>query len=286
MPRRTRVVAGLGFSLLATVAMTAAVTPAQAATPGGSTYVALGDSYSSGVGAPPYSEASTTCLQSPKAYAPLYAAAGPVRSFTFAACSGARTANVLASQLTDLGLGTRLVTITIGGNDSGFSSVINACVGSTEANCVAAVAASKQFSQTELADRLDSTYRQIRTRAPLARLVVLGYPRLIELTPDCAAVPPLTLAKRTAMTEAIDTAGAVIADRAARTRALFVDVQPAFAGHGLCGADPWITGLTEVGPFHPNATGYQAGYLAPLRAAIASAPPLLGLPIEHPDGLV
>lgn len=74
-------------------------------------YVALGDSYSSGVGAGPYD--SSGCLRSQKSYAPLWAAAHGVTSFNFRACGGAVTADVLNDQVSALSASTTLVTITI-----------------------------------------------------------------------------------------------------------------------------------------------------------------------------
>src|SRR5690349_15814765 len=99
------------------------VTPAGAAGP---SYVALGDSYSSGVGTRTYINDGTSCQRSTKAYPYLIAQA---RGYTlnFQACSGAKTADVTANQLGALNTGTRYVTISIGGNDAGFSDVLTEC---------------------------------------------------------------------------------------------------------------------------------------------------------------
>jgi lysophospholipase L1-like esterase len=97
-------------------AIIGAAMPAQAAS--AVHYVALGDSYSSGVGA---GSTSGSCVQSPNAYGPLWAKANSAASFTFAACSGARTSDVINSQLSSLSASTTLVSITIGGNDANFS---------------------------------------------------------------------------------------------------------------------------------------------------------------------
>ena len=136
LPRRAlaRAVTALA-ALLATVAGVVLVpTAAQAATVH---YVALGDSYSSGVGAGPYD--LSTCLRSQKSYAPLWAAANAVSSFAFPACGGAVTSDVINKQVGTLSAGTTLVTITIGGNDAGFADVITSCRFGSTANCTAAV---------------------------------------------------------------------------------------------------------------------------------------------------
>src|SRR5271169_7069851 len=87
-------------------------------------YVALGDSYSSGLGAGDYISSSGSCDRSTNAYPEQWAAANSPATFTSAACSGATTADVLSGQVSALSVSTTLVSITIGGNDAGFSSVM------------------------------------------------------------------------------------------------------------------------------------------------------------------
>ncbi len=70
-----------------------------------SAYVALGDSYSSGVGAGSYIGSSGSCDQSTKAYPALWDAASQPASYVSEACSGATTATVLSSQLSALSVG-------------------------------------------------------------------------------------------------------------------------------------------------------------------------------------
>src|SRR4051794_2361731 len=94
--------------------------PAHAAT--AVDYVALGDSYSSGTGAPPYTS-SMLCLRSPRGYPQLWVAGHTVSSFRYVACSGATTGS-MSGQLRALGAGTDLVTVTVGGNDVGFADAV------------------------------------------------------------------------------------------------------------------------------------------------------------------
>ena len=75
----------------AATAVTFAVGGAAQATTGG--YVALGDSYSSGVGAGDYTSSSGSCDQSTNAYGQLWANANSPSSFSFEACSGATTSD-------------------------------------------------------------------------------------------------------------------------------------------------------------------------------------------------
>lgn len=91
---------------------------AQAAENAALDYVALGDSYSSGLGSGSYDSGSGDCKRSSKAYPSLWAAANSPSSFAFTACSGARTGDVTGSQLGPVNSGTDLVSITVGGNDA------------------------------------------------------------------------------------------------------------------------------------------------------------------------
>src|SRR5882757_565247 len=102
----------------------------------GPRYVALGDSYSSGVGAGSYDSASGSCDRSTKAYPALWAAAHSPASFAFTACSGAKTADVVRSQLGPVNSSTGLISVTVGGNDAGFADVMTTCVLGSTTTCV------------------------------------------------------------------------------------------------------------------------------------------------------
>jgi lysophospholipase L1-like esterase len=233
----------------------AAASPAYAAVP--VDYVALGDSYSSGVGAPPYT--GGTCLRSARSYAQLWANSHEISSFSFVACGGAVTADVRNNQLGTLNANTDLVTITIGGNDVGFADTVFSCVLGSDTSCVNAVNNGINAANTTLPGRLDATYAAIRSRAPNAVLIVLGYPRLVEPNGNC-----LSSAKRAALNRGADALHAVIAARASAAGARYVDARTRFAGHGACGASPWINRFSIFAiaeSFHPNAAGYSQGYL-------------------------
>ncbi len=243
----------------------------QAPVTGAVDYVALGDSYSSGVGTGVYDSASGACSRSPLSYPPLWAAEHRPASFGFVACSGARTADVRANQISALQQGTDLVTITIGGNDAGFGAVVQTCtVAESDRTCFAAVDAAEAFSRSVLPDRLTRTYAEIRRAAPRAQVIVLAYPRLFDLTPDCAEPRVPNLARREKLNEGADVLNDVIQFASQQSGFSFTDVRGRFAGHGVCSADPWINGPSvppSVGPYHPNQTGYRDGYLNALDEA-------------------
>src|SRR6476659_5808907 len=120
--RLTAYAAGL-VALLTSTPLAPALPAAHAATP---SYVALGDSYSSGVGTRTYIDDGTSCQRSVYAYPSLIAAAKGY-ALNFRACSGAKVADVTSTQLSALTASTSYVTISVGGNDAGFTSVITTC---------------------------------------------------------------------------------------------------------------------------------------------------------------
>ncbi|MFF5173202.1 SGNH/GDSL hydrolase family protein [Micromonospora sp. NPDC000089] len=260
-PRLRPTVAGLLAGLLLTLGLAA---PASAA---GTDYAALGDSYSSGVGTNNYDGTSGSCLRGPQAYPRLWANTHAVATFRFVACSGATTREVLNGQLGALDANTDLVTITIGGNDAGFADVVTTCRLGSDSGCAAAVNTATSYITGTLPGRLDETYRAIRGRAPGARVVVLGYPRLFE-TGSCG-FGSISAYKRTLLNGGSDTMSGVISARASAAGFSYVDVRGQFAGHGVCAASPWINGTTWpiVESYHPNATGHSAGYLPALNGA-------------------
>ncbi|MFD5146205.1 SGNH/GDSL hydrolase family protein [Streptomyces sp. NPDC058401] len=225
-------------------------------------YVALGDSYSSGVGAGNYDSASGNCKRTTRAYPALWAAAHAPQTFSFAACSGARTGDVMSGQLTPLNAGTDLVSITIGGNDAGFSDVMTTCVLQSEATCVSRVNQAKAYVDSTLPGQLDQVYNAIHSRSPSARVVVLGYPRFYKLNGNCVA--GLSEGERTAINGASDYLNAAIAKRAANHGFAFASVAGSFTGHEICSGSEWLHSLNwlNIGEsYHPTAAGQSGGYL-------------------------
>ncbi|WP_069631670.1 SGNH/GDSL hydrolase family protein, partial [Streptomyces griseus] len=176
-------------------------------------YAALGDSYSSGVGAGSYLSDSGDCRRSTNAYPYLWQAANSPASFDFVACSGATTSSVASSQLGVLNASTSLVSVTAGGNDVGFADVMQDCVLSNEATCINSVNNAVSQMNSTLPGSLDALYDGIRARAPQAQVVVLGYPRFYQLSGSCVA--GLSEAERTAINNASDVLNDVIAKRSA-----------------------------------------------------------------------
>ncbi|QFZ23104.1 SGNH/GDSL hydrolase family protein [Saccharothrix syringae] len=259
-----RLVKTLSSAALALAASLALITPAEAA---GANYVALGDSYSSGTGTGSYYSDSGSCKRSQYAYPALWAAANAPASFKFVACSGARTGDVLNNQLSALSSTTSLVSISIGGNDAGFSDVITTCTLGTDSTCVNRVNQAKSYVTGTLPGLLDNVYAQIRNRAPSARVVVLGYPRMYQVPGSCSV--GLSDTKRAAINSASDTLYQVISARAAAKSFAYRDVRGAFTGHEICSSDWWLNSLSwpVEESYHPNRNGQRLGYLPQFASA-------------------
>ncbi|MFE9256903.1 SGNH/GDSL hydrolase family protein [Streptomyces sp. NPDC006879] len=233
-------------------------------------YVALGDSYSSGVGAGSYESSSGGCKRSTKAYPRLWANANAPSSFSFTACSGARTGDVLSGQLAPVNSGTDLISITIGGNDAGFADVMTTCVLYSESTCLNRIAQARSYVDTTLPGKLDQVYAAIDSRAPHAEVVVLGYPRFYRLGGTCVA--GLSERERAAINDAADYLNAATAKRAADFGFTFASVVPAFTGHEICASGTaWLHSVNwwNIGEsYHPTASGQSGGYLPTFRNAV------------------
>ena len=250
------------------VALAALAAPGLAAA--AENYVALGDSYSSGVGTNSYT-LSSSCKRSTYAYPALWSAAHPGTALSFVACSGATTATVLNGtstlppQVNSLAATTTLVTITVGGNDLGFASLIQRCVTS---DCNAALTSTRTSAAATLNAKLDAVYTAIKARAPSARVVVLGYPRLFS-TASCFGTSGITSSERAnanLLSEEIDR---VIGARAGASGFAYRSALGSFTGHAVCSSTAWLNGLNifnTTESFHPNRTGQSSGYRAILTA--------------------
>jgi lysophospholipase L1-like esterase len=238
-----------------------ALVGAPASEPQPQRYVALGDSYSSGTGTQAY-DLAPTCQRSRYAYPALVARQHPELKLAFAACAGATTDDVRLTQAPRLDEATRLVTVTIGGNDVGFAGVLGTCV-QVPAACEGAIERGRSAIRERLPARLDAVYAQIARRAPQARVVVLGYPRLFA-SASCESIARARVAQLNRAAEQLrDVIRARV--KAAGERFSFADAIPAFDGHGICARQPWINGLVRpvTDSYHPTRSGHSRGY-APL----------------------
>ncbi|WP_433171592.1 SGNH/GDSL hydrolase family protein [Actinoallomurus sp. CA-150999] len=261
-----RLVVSAACAMTVSAAMVGAASSASAATVN---YVALGDSYSSGTGTGSY-DLDSTCQRSSRAYPAKWAAAHSTSSFKFVACSGAKTTDVLNNQLSSLGSSTSLVSISIGGNDAGFSGVMQTCVLGSDSSCTSAVNTAKNYADTQLPGRLSTLFSAIKSKAPNAHVVVLDYPHLY-ITNDAGCIG-MSHTKHAALNAGADEIDTVIGKGAANAGFSFADVRSTFAGHELCSGDGWLNSVTiPIGnSYHPTATGHASGYLPVFTSAAAA----------------
>jgi lysophospholipase L1-like esterase len=241
---------------LAAASMLVAVIPASAVP----AYTALGDSFSSGTGIRTYYDDGTGCQRSPFAY-PVIVKQRLGATLTFAACAGARVADVQNTQLGSLNASTVSVTVSVGGNDAGFSSVISACARPWPYTCWTEINNANNFIRNTLPGRLDSLYLAMRSRAPAARIVVVGYPRLFN-GEECNLASRISPGEQAELNRTADLLATTISTRAAAHAFRFVDVRGIFTGHAICDDVEWINGLSYPisESYHPNRAGHASGY--------------------------
>jgi len=226
-------------------------------------YIALGDSYAAGFGAPP-ADPNDPCQQSDQGYPALLDAQKRIELEVNATCKGATTSDVLTqlTQLSALNRNTRLVTLTVGGNDLHVSEVAATCTDPTvtDPNVLADQCRRAIQGALDLLDDLGShlidLYGEVAEVAPGTRIVVTGYPHLFDPAPDDPRADIIAL-----VNEATDELNATIEQAVTDTKNAdvnirYVDVTAEFAGHGIFSPDAFINGLRSEAAFHPNADGY------------------------------
>lgn len=282
--RRARLCASvLAASLLVAVAL---LTPATAGADQPS-YVALGDSYTAGPLIPTQIGPPFGCFRSDHNY-PHVVADDLQLTLTDVSCSGARTDHMTQPQ--DVGDGTnppqfdalsadtQIVTLTISGNDIGFTEVINNCISSTPhgtpcqdhyvhdgvdelANRIAATA-----------PKVDAVLQGIHDRAPQAAVYLVNYLDILPLTGDgCWPQMPITVEDLPYLRGVENQLNQMLADEAGANGATLVDAFTPSIGHDACQlpTDRWVEPVIPIGayPVHPNIVG-MAGTAAAVESAI------------------
>ncbi|WP_158882091.1 SGNH/GDSL hydrolase family protein [Amycolatopsis anabasis] len=265
-------------SLAAVVAVALTTAPAAVASSGYDSYVALGDSYTSGSLIP--NQVNLPCTRSDHNYPSLVAKDIAPGSFTDVSCGGATTKDMTGSQpLTGnppqfeaLKPDTELVTVGIGGNDVPFAEVVVTC-GLMDA-LVPHGAPCKNFYTSGGTDKLAekvravgpkvaAVLRGIRDRAPKAKIVLVGYPTLLpDDGTNCWPLVPISDGDAPYLRDANKLLNTVLAEQAKAHGAKFVDTYRSSIGHDMCqppGAK-WLEGLfptSVAAPVHPNALGAE-----------------------------
>ena len=234
---------------------------------GGPAYVALGDSYSSGEGNKPFMQPNTGCDRSvSKAWPELVASMFGVK-LDLLACSGATTAALTHTfdsqkpQLAALGSSTpKLVTVTMAGDDLGFSYVIASCFSQIiTANCTAALAGLEGSLAGGFGKHMTAVYKEIKAAAPGAHILVVGYPQLIPANPVRAFLhcPELGGPGVVELMHLVDEQLNSVLTRAAAAAGVdYVSTLNVLKGHELCTGDSWVNSIwPSKQSGHPNAQG-------------------------------
>jgi lysophospholipase L1-like esterase len=277
---RTRPVRWLLAVTAATAATLAISTPASAAAPTGR-YVALGDSYTSGPLIP--SQVDLNCTRSNHNYPSLVTAAIGSSSFTDVSCGGATTNDILnpgtgvlggavPAQINAVDASAALVTVGIGGNDIGFTSIIETCAEASLSSPLGSPCRNQYTAggvdqlQARIAatqPKVAAVLQAIHAKAPNARVVVVGYTAIL---PDsglgCWPVVPIAYGDVSYLRGVEKSLNAMLATTAAGNGASYADVYTPSIGHDACkgSGTRWTEGLipgNPAAPFHPNANGEQ-----------------------------
>ncbi len=235
-------------------------------------YVALGDSYTS---APyvPSTDLAGGCFRSDGNYPSILESRLEPSRFVDVSCSAADTDDLAGSQRTVGGQGqvppqlralrrsTDLVTLGIGANDEGLFARLIACVQGTDATACAAALASSTAVLGRTEQRVTRALGRVRALAPDARVVLVGYPRLVDPATPCDLIPaPDARLDDLAAVEARLNRSLRSAARSASVE--YVDMRRASVGHEVCSAYPWVQGQEtdqdRALAYHPFAAEQEA----------------------------
>lgn len=289
---RVTVLALLGSISFVSVGAAAVVNAtARSSWPG--SYVALGDSVAAGAGLPLVQNPSpedVACGRSGTGYPQLLGTKLNV-PVTDLACSGARVhdglidpqtipgANIVVPAQLDQAFARGVpdvMTLTVGANDVHWVDFIGKCYVGTcgSLSDTATAAAYLTYFQGELAYSLHAIKDRSGGHAP-PRVFITGYYYPVSST-ACLGGQVTTAELRWINAQTDNLNKAIRQTISATTRvsswfkgsynfATYVPIN--FNGHGLCSSEPWVQGLAEAAPLHPNASG-TAEFAATLSARI------------------
>lgn len=268
--RRLRRMGALALALLAVLAAFAGAARA-------ANYVALGDSYAAGP-LIPNQIAPFGCLKSDHNYAHLVAPSigVPLRDPT---CSGATTEDMTNPQETELETNppqldsldaeTTVVSLTIGGNDIGFSEIALSCVTlnpfSTPCRDKYTAGGKDQIAEriAATAPKVAAVLQGIHARSPAAKVLVVNYAAIFPETGfGCWPQMPIGFGDVPYLRAKERELNAMLATQAASNGATLVNWYNASIGHDACKSSSvrWVEPVVPVNPaapIHPNQAGMQ-----------------------------
>jgi hypothetical protein len=254
---------------------------------GATTYTSLGDSYAAGPLIPNQSLSPLGCLRSDKNYAHLTAAAKGL-TLTDVSCSGATTADMTAAQNVEpgpnppqfngLSAGTGIVSVTIGGNDIGFTEILENCITynpfSTPCKNQYDPGGHDQLAEriANAAPKVAAVLQGIHSRSPNARVFVVNYPDILPTGSGCWPTVPLAYGDVPYLHATQERLNSMLATEASLYGATVVNWYGASVGHDACksSSNRWVEPLIPselTAPFHPTKAG-MTGAATVLEAAI------------------
>ncbi len=271
--RRRALSSALAAAAVAALSVVAAVPSSQAAP--ALTYVALGDSYSAASGVlPPDADAPVNCLRSTRNY-PHVIAGRTGANLRDVTCGAAETKDYFTAQyqnvppqLDALSQDTQLVTMTIGGNDSGvFINTILQCgtAGLSTAGqgspCKDKYGSSFEDTlRTKTYPDLVKTLKAVHAKAPRAKVAILSYPWIMPRTVGCFDKMPIATGDVPYVRGIQATLNDAVRRAAAATATTYVDLNQVSDNHDACKpigtrwVEPVLQGTNPV-IVHPNALG-------------------------------
>jgi hypothetical protein len=275
MRRRPVRISRLLVSVLSAILLIALVAPAAQALGSPLRYVALGDSYSAASGVlPPDLFAPPECLRSIRNY-PHVIAADTGAQLKDVTCGAAETSHFFESQypgvppqLNALKQDTQLVTMTIGGNDSGvFIDTILAC-GTAGLSTLGQGSPCEDRYGSSFEDTINTvtypslvkTLDAVREKAPTATVAILGYPWIMPVSGGCFTKMPIAQGDVPYVRGIQATLNEAVRRAAAATGSTYVNFSTVSNGHDACQPpgvrwiEPVLQGTNPV-IVHPNALG-------------------------------
>ena len=262
------------LTCLALLAGAGVATQAQAAS-SPTPYVALGDSYSAASGVLPLDPtAPAECLRSSRNY-PHVIATKTGAKLTDVTCGAADTGDFFTPQyqgvppqLDAVTNSARLVTMTIGGNDSGvFINAILDCGSAGTLSLGQGSPCKDQYGSSFEDTVRNTTYPSlvnalsaVRAKAPRAKIAILGYPWILPATGGCYPVMPVAQGDVPYLRSLQATLNDAIQRAAAATGVRYIDFSKVSNGHDACQPigvrwiEPVLLGTNPV-IVHPNALG-------------------------------
>jgi hypothetical protein len=128
-------------------------------------------------------------------------------------------------------------------------------------NCDGKINTAQAYINNTLPSALSTLYSTIRAKAPNAKVVIVGYPRVFN-GEDCNAGTWFSPSEETRLNQTADLLNSKLSAAAAAKGFAFANPTSRFVGHAVCDDVEWINGLSNPTSesYHPNRLGQSSGY--------------------------